>query len=357
MTWLVLRMIEDAGLRDVEGRPLREGRTPRELLGDGDIEYRPCPYPGSRHRHENPMNVSALRQMGRHWSAIVELFARCRALHDRARSGGVSDLMDVWRTSQLGSALPFYFVFRDGAVPAHAAALAKATLGVGIWAQRLLVRARSEPWEVPPLTAEVVCALAEETGTLIGDTEVCSGGDKMLHELFDVLVTGSPAPVPPAATDDAMIDFGAHYAGFKLVLWIAYLARRFLYADAGIANPEPDVQPSDFFIVEPSDLTAVTLEQRAGWFRSLAELVVPFAPGGRDLALRDHAFAIAAAMVVAGGPRATFARLDGVLAATIGHVEVAFRRATGQPASPEPIADAAVVDRVIGPAARAALGG
>ncbi len=40
MTLLVARMIDERFHRDVEGRPIREGRTPTELLRDGDIGYR-----------------------------------------------------------------------------------------------------------------------------------------------------------------------------------------------------------------------------------------------------------------------------------------------------------------------------
>ena len=60
----IVEMIEARGLRDVEGRPLREGRTPAEHLRPDDIEYKACPYSGSR--SGKPMNTSALRQMGAH---------------------------------------------------------------------------------------------------------------------------------------------------------------------------------------------------------------------------------------------------------------------------------------------------
>ena len=63
MTLRVVRMVEEQFHRDVEGRPIREGRTPPEFLRPSDIEFKQCPYTGSRHLHANPMNVSALRQM------------------------------------------------------------------------------------------------------------------------------------------------------------------------------------------------------------------------------------------------------------------------------------------------------
>lgn len=282
-------MIESAGLRDVEDRPLREGRTPREFLRADDIEYKTCPYSGTR--NGKPMNASALRQMGAHWDEACGVLASLRAAHDRVLGVTQPGLMDVWRVSQLGSALPWWHLFRDGSVPAHVAALSKATLGQGIWAQRALVKAMSEGWSVPALTPDVMLELAEASGTLVGETEVCSGGDKMLLRFFDVLVGDHTAE--PASDD--LLAFGAHYADLKLLLWIYFLARRFLFADAGAELPAP-VEPSDFFIVEPASLRDVPHDQRLAWFRQLANLVVPFAPRGADLPLRDCAYQIAAAM-------------------------------------------------------------
>lgn len=323
----LLRIVEERFHRDVEGRPIRESRTPPEFLRDGDIEHRACPYAGSRHQHEKPMNASALRQTGAHWDAIIAALARLRMLHDRTRSVDRPELMDIWRVSQMASALPWFFIVRDVPVPAYAAALSKAALGMGIWAQRVFVRVLTEGWQAPVWTAESILEVAEASGTLIGETEVCSGGDKMLLRYFDVHVT--PTPTEGAlelggASEVELQRFAAHYANFKLVLWIYFLARRFLYADVGEAAAElmqAPVEPSDFFIVEPSDLASVTPIQRMGWLRSLADLVVPFAPDASDLALRDHAFALAAAMGQGGTPAATWRALDTVFGAVVAHVE------------------------------------
>jgi hypothetical protein len=333
MTLLVARMIEERFHRDVEDRPIREGRTPSEFLREGDIEYRTCPYPGSRHQHPNPMNVSALRQLGAHWDEVCEALSFLRAAHDEALGVTQPQLMDVWRVSMLGSALPWFFLFRDGKIPAYASALAKATLGQGIWAQRVLVKTITERWTPPPLTAASMLELAEGNGTLIGDTEVCSGGDKMMLKFGEVLV-GPPSPGRFEAPRDEVLRFGAHYAGFKLYVWLYFLARRFLYADVAAQHGDSpaldelrdaSVEPSDFFIVEPSDLAAVIPEQRMGWFRSLADLIVPFAPGRADLPLRDRGFELAAAMGQGKGPVETFALLDELFGRVIADVEAGFR--------------------------------
>jgi len=315
----IVQMIEERGLRDVEGRPLREGRTPKELLEPDDIEYKTCPYTGSR--SGKPMNASALRQMGAHWDAACSTLASLRAAHDRALGVTKPGLMDIWRVSQLGSSLPWFHLFRDGSVPAHVAALSKATLGQGIWAQRVLARTLTDPsWQLPELTAQTILELAEASGTLVGDTEVCSGGDKMLLQFFDVLV-GERAASPASPAPDDQLAFGAFYANFKLLLWIYFLARRFLCADAG-ASLDPAVEPPDFFIIEPPDLRATTMPVRLGWFRQLASLVVPFAPGGADARLRTISDGIAAIMGISvGRPDAAFATLEKTFAQVVSIVE------------------------------------
>jgi hypothetical protein len=255
----------------------------------------------------------------------------------------------------LGSSTPWFFLFRDGKIPAYASALAKATLGQGIWAQRVLIKTITERWTPPPLTPESMVALAEENGTLVGETEVCSGGDKMLLKFSEVLV-GAPAPGRFDAPRDEILRFGAHYANFKLYVWMYCLARRFLYADVAATHGESaelaelremSVEPSDFFIVEPTNLADVIPEQRMGWFRSLADLVVPFAPARADLPLRDFAFQLADAMGQGKGPVETFAVLDELYAKVIAHVEAGLR---GSAADIDVTAD--IRDRLVGASPR-----
>jgi hypothetical protein len=341
MTLRVVRMIEERFHRDVEDRPIREGRTPPEFLRDGDIEYKTCPYAGSR--LGKPMNASALRQAGVHWDEVLDALAWLRSAHDNALGVTTPTIWDIWRTSQLGSALPWFFILRDEPVPGYVAALSKMTLGMGIWAQRMFVKSLTEGWTPGHLTAERILELAEASGTLVGETEVCSGGDKMLLRYFDVHV-GAPSPGKLDVPRDEFLRFGAHYASFKLVVWIYYLARRFLYADAGTTEFATSVEPPDFFIVEPGNLRDVIPQQRLGWFRSLADLVVPLAG---DLALRDAAFAIAATMGKGLPPAATWAELDAIFGRVVATVE------TGLGGSPPAEVRAEIRDRLIGASPRA----
>jgi hypothetical protein len=321
VTSLVARMVTETFHRDVEDRPLREGRTPGEFLRAGDIEYKACPYAGGR--LGKPMNTSALRQTSAHWDEICDALAVLRSGYAAARTYA-PDLMDLWRVSQLGSALPWWFLFRQGSVPAYAAALAKATQGVGIWAQQQLVRTLTSTWQPPELTARSIAELAEASGTLVGVTEVCAGSDKMLARFFEVYVDGSPGTIELAGA----IAFGAHYQSFKLLVWLYYLARRYLLHDLGTPEAkallEQPCEPGDFFIIEAPDAAQVPPIARVRWFQRLAGLVVPFAPDRSDVPHAVAALQIAVAMGMPGTPAETFARLDQIFGDMVARVEVAF---------------------------------
>jgi hypothetical protein len=336
-------MVEERFHRDDEGRPLREGRTPPEYLQPGEIEYRPCPYPGSRQVPNNAMNVSALRQTSTHWDEIASALGFLRTAYAEARGGYGPDVMDLWRVSQLGSALPWFFVLRGEPLPAYAAALSKATLGTGILAQRLILKMLHERWLPPPFTTPALLALAESTTTLVGETEVCSAPEKMIARFLDVLVAGVPSPGIATvdrlvAERDRFLGFAACYCGFKLTVWLYFQARRFLYADVAAVHDGEAVrglldapcEPPDFFVIEPANLAAVPGALRAAWIGQLAALIVPFAPDGSDRPLLACAQRMALAMQ--GDARdpieraiATFARLDAIYGEVIACVESGFR--------------------------------
>lgn len=400
MTLRILRMIQEQFHRDDEDRLIREGRTPVEYIRPGEIEYKPCPYAGSRHQHEAPMNVSALRQMSAHWDDILASLAVMRVAYAEQRGAAMPaapELMDLWRVGQLGSALPWFYLLRgDGGArpPAYAAALAKITLGVGLWAQRLLVDLLAGVWTPVELTPQAIYDSTDANGTLIGETEVCSGPEKMMIRFFEVLVAGTPETTSPAIENLVMeceqaLLFGAHYANLKLLLWIHYLARRFLYADLIAAlGPRAELvelleggcEPPDFFVVGPPDHAAVPPASRALWIGQLAALVVPMAPDGSDRALQAAAMAIGLALgttepspdtvseigrvhgvapeaaALGGRALATYAKLDAILGEVATTVEAAFRRADPD-ASPAGPIDAAARDRLLVRPPRSILAG
>lgn len=337
-------MLEERFHRDVDGRPLREGRTPPEYRRPDEIEYKACPYPGSRQAAGLPMNVSALRQTSATWDDLIGALGLLRTAYAEARGRFGPDLLDVWRVSQLGSALPWYFVLRGEPLPAYAAALSKATLGSGILAQRLLQKRLLDGWTPPVLTAAELGALAESTGTLVGEQEVCAAPDRMIAKFLDALVAGEAGATPALARlrdeRDAVVSFGASYAAFKLALWVYYQARRFLYADILDAAPahaapfaallEAGCEPPDFYVIEPPMPARVPPMLRAAWLNQLAGLIEPFAPDGRDAAILGCARRCAAAMARTGDDVvaravATYAELDAIHGALIAATEAGLR--------------------------------
>jgi len=325
-TLWVQRMVSERFHRDDEGRPLREGRTPEDYLRPDDIEWKPCPYAGSRRGHPR-MNVSALRQTSAHWDELIEALAFLRGAYARARGGYGPDVMDIWRVSQLGSALPWFYVLPGRPLPAYAAALSKATLGTGILAQRLIVKMIAERWMPPPFTTQALTQLAEDTGTLVGATEVCAAPEKMIHKFIEVIVEGAPeGSCPLAAEHDAVLRFGACYSAFKLAVWIYFQARRFIYADIGATELlDDDCEPPDFYIIEPPDLRATSPVIRAAWLHQLAKLIVPFSPDGSDANVLACVERMADAMAREGDPVATYDELDAAFGDVVRHVETGFR--------------------------------
>jgi hypothetical protein len=349
----ILRLVEEAHHRDRDDRPLREGRTPAEFLRSDDIEYKQCQYAGSRWL-ANPMNVSALRQSSERWDEIVQDLATLRTRYAEIRGAYAPDIMDVWRVSQLGCALPWWFILGGEAAPGAAAGLSKITLGTAILSHRLLHDSLAQQWLPPPFTAQTLLELAESTGTLLGDHEVCAAPAKMLLEFLEVLVSGAPS-APPVFDVDAVMRFGAHYANLKLLLWLHFLARRFLYADLAATRDDlPELaelldaacEPPDCFIIEPPDLARIDPPRRAMWFTALAAIVVPIAPDGSDAPLVAIAREVATIMGVTREPAATYAALDHNFGRMMQAVEVGLG---GTPIE----VDAEMRDRLLGVSPRA----
>jgi hypothetical protein len=341
----VLRLVEEQHHRDADGRPIREGRTPPEHLRPDDIEYKPCHYPRSRFQ-ANPMNVSALRQSAERWDEIVDAMALLRTRYAEIRGHYGPDIMDVWRTSQLACALPWYFILaRDEVEPAYAAALSKITLGTALLSHRLLHDALVNRVAPTAFTADALYELSETTGTLLGEAEVCAAPAKLIVEFLDVMLAGTPRGL--VQLDDDVLRFGAHYTNFKLLLWIHFLARRVLYLDLATRSDLPELaalldapcEPPDCFLIEAPAVP------RALWFTALAGLAVPMAPDRSDQALVELALAIPQIMT-GSDPKATYVALD----RNFGELMRAADRGLGGTGD-EP--DAATRDRLLGISPRA----
>jgi hypothetical protein len=365
-------MVIDTSLRDVEGRLLRENRAPASAIRPGEIEMKKCPYPGSRQTTPPlPMNMSALRSMKHHWDDVINSVAHMRALYQEIRGVERLDLFDLWRVSQLGSALPWYYIFGHGELaPIYAASLAKATLGMGIWAQTVFVRSVAEQWTPPPMTSATILELAEGNSTLLAEREVCAAPEKMLMRFYDALLDLAPETKTPQMQRlvdhrDSAVRFGAYYANMKLALYLLFLARRFIYADLLAALPDSSLapelrelldaacEPPDMIMIALANMPEMPLMKRAGVLASLVMNLVPLTPDKSDVPLQATMVEVAASMLLPEGPAdlvaevietqhctleqaavaaraiATWARLDHLFARVVGIVEDGMRGAVG----------------------------
>ncbi|HEY6180274.1 MAG TPA: hypothetical protein VIX73_37790 [Kofleriaceae bacterium] len=178
-------------MRDNDGRPLGEARAAREQLIGVPLDMRRCPYPGSRHEHERPMNLSALRQVSLHWRAILGGMNRLRVLHCARAGQAPPRIVDVWRIGNMTTALADFAFLRtwqpvgDRELPAVVAALYKISLGVtstcaAVWADGFAALSAAA-------TVPLLYEYAEDHGQLIGPAQVCGGSAAMIKELLAVV--------------------------------------------------------------------------------------------------------------------------------------------------------------------------
>jgi hypothetical protein len=365
-------MVIETSLRDAEGRLLRENRAPAEAIRPGEIDMKKCPYPGSRQTEPPlPMNMSALRSMKHHWDDVINSVCLMRVAYQEITRVEQMGVFDLWRVSQLGSALPWYFIFAHRELaPVYAASLAKATLGMGIWAQTVFVRMAVEQWTPPALTSETILELAEGNSTLLAEREVCAAPVKMLLRFYDALLDLAPEVKTPEMqrlvdNKTAVAKFGAYYTNMKLALYVMFLARRFVYADLLAALPDSEItpelrslmdaecEPPDMIMIALADMPAMPLMKRAGFLASLVMNLVPLTPDRSDVPLQAAMVEVAASMLVPDAPAlvvaevietqgvtsdqatvaaraiATWARLDHLFARVVGIVENGMRGAVG----------------------------
>jgi hypothetical protein len=245
----------------------------------------------------------------------------------------------------------------------------------------VLVKMLLERSAIPRFTSQTMLDTAEDTRTLLGETEVCAASDKMILRFFDVFtadrvtVTGAGEAGRLVAAREDLLRFGAHYVAFKQWIWLYWIARRHLYLDLeSVLGPVPAIrdllgagaEPPDFFVLEPESVPEISLERRGLWFGGLARLVEPFSPDHSDAPMRDHALRLAAVMSelparcediaaeiarVTGAPApaasrmarsvGTYAALDALLGDVLATVEL------GLGGTASPVFDAAMRDRVL----------
>lgn len=300
------------------------------------------------------MNASALRQVSAHWDEVIDAAARMRQIYGEWRGGYRPELWELWRVSQLSSALPWHFILRGITCPAYSAALAKIMLGVGIWAQKMFVDALVARTPVPPLTQRMIFETSDANGTLIAEHEVCAAGEKMMLPFYDAVITDQLPRGIVEFDATAVARFGAHYTAYKQLLWMYWLARRGLYGDLAAARGmthelatllEPEAEPHDFFLL-PVEFGGLPLVARQAWFTTLAAFVLPIIPDGSDQPYRALALRLAEIVgtAVADDPIAQLVGQFDLLDSWFGEVTAVVERGLG---GPDIVFDAKMRDRLL----------
>ncbi|WP_224362056.1 hypothetical protein [Hyalangium versicolor] len=183
---------------DVEGRPLGEHRAPEAVKAGVPMELKQCPYSGSRYKHAQPMNVSALKQMNRHWTETLSVIDFIRGQYQSRTGRGTLSLLDMWQVCKLASFLPGYLLFRaqapiaEGQLPVSVAAAYKIIVGIAATVERLVMQelVMNGYGEGPVMTPEDFFTLVEESGDLVGLEQVCAGPANLIQEALQVVMVG-----------------------------------------------------------------------------------------------------------------------------------------------------------------------
>ena len=228
---------------DADGRQVGEANAfPPMLRVDVPTRWRTCIYPGSRHLHDKPMNVSALKAMRAHWGPMMAMLLRVRATYLRrcpdALAGWTVGHLERLSTAVL--TLPAWQLMRrdgrvaNGALHPVLSSMFRVTDGLRMTMHHMLFIPFGEPTRHPdtPMTAAEVHAYAERAFSFISDHGVCAGPKAMVDEFLAVLVDGAtprdglPAVLDPAleaatadiepAIDYAMLGLQAYAAVFSL---------------------------------------------------------------------------------------------------------------------------------------------
>ncbi|ACR31397.2 hypothetical protein [Burkholderia glumae] len=210
--------------RDDFFRPLGEEIAPAESREGVEIEAMRCEYEGSRFHHELPMNISSLRQFGKHWHLVLPTIATLREEYCRRRgqSGAARavSMTDLWIISKLCQLLPAYLIRRrekridPDEIPVVPSIIYRISLGMHRIVHISLIKcmaAGSDP-DAPCLPAEAYYKIAEGAGLLVGRNSVCAGPEIMVGQAYRAMI--EPQPTAGADANAAESGFYGYAAVF-----------------------------------------------------------------------------------------------------------------------------------------------
>jgi len=187
--WSVSSVIFDLNdMVDDEKRPVSERRADAVVRAGVEMDMRQCPYSGIR--HNGWMNMSAMAQVARYYNAVLGEITAFRREPEGASATWTDILAGV--VDQLARPAIYLLQQRSetGPVPAHLAVGHK--LGAGLFGVIRTLHERLAAGIQLPVTADSFLNLVDETGALVGASEVCAGSPQMIRKIGTALVEGDP---------------------------------------------------------------------------------------------------------------------------------------------------------------------
>lgn len=188
--WSVSKVVFDLNdVRDDEGRPISERRADATVRAGVEMDMRECPYSGIR--HGRLMNMSALAQISNHYNAVMAEIAAFRGQLGRDEASWPDILAVV--LDQLARPAIRLLQQRDPHRPVPAQAAVGHKLAAGLFGVMRTLHERLALGANLPVTADLFMQLVDETGALVGASEVCAGSPQMIRKTAVTLVEGGAA--------------------------------------------------------------------------------------------------------------------------------------------------------------------
>lgn len=180
-------------LLDTDGRPIGEGRS--AAYDDVETTFKTCPYPGSRHNHEFPMNASALTSITPEWQKILLLLGELSQRYQAYQGTSVNTFYDLALVSGTGVFLSDYMALRDQnplashEFPVLLTGLYKVCLG---FQQATFLAMMNDQFKLSESERQLPDANGfyqhlETHELLIGEGEVCGGSSVMIRRAFETM--------------------------------------------------------------------------------------------------------------------------------------------------------------------------
>ncbi len=221
---------------DGDGRQVGEANVfPAALRLDLPTDWRTCQYSGSRYRDDNPMNVTALQAMIKHWKPMMATMLRMReairARLPRSNEGWTTG--DLHTFARVVLSLPAYsLMLRGGSAappPLHPviSSLFRITDGIQLTTHDLLFLS-AEKTRSPRarITARELFEFAEHNAMFLSDVGVCAGPKALIEELLAVVFEGTevhtsaqPELAPEVAELLRQLPEAIDYALLSLQTW------------------------------------------------------------------------------------------------------------------------------------------